>query len=72
MGNRRASRGPEIVERLIALATGFPVTVLTWSGVASVNSTYYDIARTLGASQRFLVLKVAIPAAMPYVFVERE
>ena len=54
---------------LIALATGFPVTVLTWSGVASVNSAYYDIARTLGANQRFLVLKVAIPAAMPHVFV---
>jgi NitT/TauT family transport system permease protein len=34
-----------------------------------VNSAYYDIARTLGASQRFLVLKVAIPAAMPHVFV---
>jgi NitT/TauT family transport system permease protein len=43
--------------------------VLTWSGVASVNSAYYDIARTLGASRRFLVLKVAIPAAMPHVFV---
>jgi len=54
---------------LIALATGFPVTVLTWSGVAGVNSAYYDIARTLGANQRFLVLKVAIPAAMPHVFV---
>lgn len=54
---------------LIALATGFPVTVLTWSGVAGVNSAYYDIARTLGASQRFLIFKVAIPAAMPYVFV---
>jgi NitT/TauT family transport system permease protein len=54
---------------LIALATGFPVTVLTWSGVAGVNSAYYDIALTLGASQRFLVLKVAIPAAMPHVFV---
>jgi NitT/TauT family transport system permease protein len=54
---------------LIALATGFPVTVLTWSGVASVNSAYYDIARTLGAGRRFLVLKVAIPAAMPHVFV---
>ena len=54
---------------LIALATGFPVTVLTWSGVAGVNSNYYDIARTLGASQRFLVFKVAIPAAMPHVFV---
>ncbi len=54
---------------LIALATGFPVTVLTWSGVASVKSDYYDIARTLGASQRFLIFKVAIPAAMPHVFV---
>jgi NitT/TauT family transport system permease protein len=54
---------------LIALATGFPVTVLTWSGIAGVNSAYYDIARTLGATERFLVLKVAIPAAMPHVFV---
>lgn len=54
---------------LIALATGFPVTVLTWSGVAGVNKAYYDVARTMGASQRFLVLKVAIPAAMPSVFV---
>jgi NitT/TauT family transport system permease protein len=54
---------------LIALATGFPVTVLTWSGVAGVGSAYYDIARTLGANERFLVLKVAIPAAMPHVFV---
>ena len=34
---------------LIALATGFPVTVLTWSGVASVSNAYYDVARTLGA-----------------------
>ena len=54
---------------LIALATGFPVTVLTWSGVASVPSAYYDVARTLGAKPSFLVLKVAIPAALPHVFV---
>ena len=54
---------------LIGLATGVPVAILTWSGVASVSSSYYDIARTLGASQRFLILKVAIPAAMPSVFV---
>jgi sulfonate transport system permease protein len=54
---------------LIALATGFPVTVLTWSGVASVPSAYYDIARTLGANQSFLIFKVTIPAAMPHVFV---
>jgi len=43
--------------------------VLTWSGVAAVNSTYYDVARTLGAGERFLIFKVAIPAAMPHVFV---
>ena len=54
---------------LIALATWFPTTVLTWSGVSAVQNAYYDVARTLGASQRFLVLKVAIPAALPHVFV---
>jgi NitT/TauT family transport system permease protein len=54
---------------LIALATWFPTTVLTWSGVSAVSTAYYDVARTLGASQRFLVLKVAIPAALPHVFV---
>ncbi len=54
---------------LIALATGFPVTVLTWSGVAGVNKAYLDVARTLGASPAFLVLRVAVPAALPHVFV---
>jgi NitT/TauT family transport system permease protein len=54
---------------LIALATAFPLIVLTWSGVASVPTAYYDVARTLGASPRFLILKVAIPAALPHVFV---
>ncbi len=54
---------------LIALATWFPTTVLTWSGVASVQTAYYDVARTLGANQRSMVLRVAIPAALPSVFV---
>lgn len=54
---------------LVALATFFPVAVLTWSGVASVPKSYYDVARTLGASEWFLVLRVAIPAALPQVFV---
>ncbi|AZF05945.1 ABC transporter permease [Pseudomonas sp. R5-89-07] len=54
---------------LIALATWFPVTVLTWSGVSSVDKAYYDVARTLGAKQGFLIFKVAIPAALPHVFV---
>lgn len=54
---------------LIALGTGFPVAILTWSGVAGVNRNYYDVARTMGASPWFLVLRVAIPAALPQVFV---
>ena len=54
---------------LIAVATGFPVKVLTWSGVAGAHTTYYDVARTLGVSPRFLALKVTIPAALPHVFV---
>lgn len=54
---------------LIALATAFPLAVLTWSGVAGVQTAYYDVARTLGANSRFLILKVAIPAALPHVFV---
>lgn len=54
---------------LIALATFFPVAVLSWSGVASVNKNYYDVARTLGAPEWFLVLRVAVPAALPQVFV---
>ena len=54
---------------LIALAAAFPVTILTWSGVAAVPTAYYDVARTLGASRTFLVTKVAVPAALPHVFV---
>jgi NitT/TauT family transport system permease protein len=54
---------------LIALSTAFPVAVLTASGIGSVNGDFYDIARTLGASQRFLIARVAIPAALPHVFV---
>jgi len=54
---------------LIALASMFPVAVLTSSGVSGVMKSYYDIARTLGADTRFLIVKVAIPAALPNVFV---
>jgi NitT/TauT family transport system permease protein len=54
---------------LIALASAFPVAVLTWSGVAAVSPAFYDVARTLGARASFLILRVAIPAALPSVFV---
>jgi len=54
---------------LVALASGIPVAILTAAGVGQVNRSFYDVARTLGASNRFLIFKVAIPASLPNVFV---
>lgn len=54
---------------IVALSAGIPVAILTASGVAGVNRAFYDVARTLGADERFLIFKVAIPAALPNVFV---
>ncbi|RMX07738.1 ABC transporter permease subunit [Corticibacter populi] len=54
---------------LIALAAGFPVAILTWSGVANVDQALYDVARTQGLGNWGLITKVAIPAALPNVFV---
>jgi len=54
---------------LIALAVWFPVTMLAASGVSNVRASYLDVARTLGASRWFLIFRVAIPAAMPSIFV---
>lgn len=54
---------------LIALAVWFPVTMLTISGIANTRASYLDVARTLGASRWYLIFRVAIPAAMPNIFV---
>jgi NitT/TauT family transport system permease protein len=54
---------------LIAMAVWFPVTMLTLSGVSNTRASYLDVARTLGAGPWYLVLRVAVPAAMPNIFV---
>jgi NitT/TauT family transport system permease protein len=54
---------------IVALASGIPVAILTASGVSSVNRSFYDVARTLGANQRYMISRIAIPAALPHVFV---
>lgn len=53
---------------LIALAVWFPMTMLTSSGIANVPVTYLDVARTLGAGPRYLIFHVALPAALPSIF----
>lgn len=54
---------------LVALASGIPVAILTAAGVEQVNRAYYDVARTLGADNRYLIYRIAIPASLPNVFV---
>ena len=54
---------------IVALSSGIPVTILTSSGVASVNRSYYDVGRNLGASEWYLVSRIAVPASLPHVFV---
>jgi NitT/TauT family transport system permease protein len=54
---------------LIALAVWFPVTMLTASGVSNTRASYLDVARTLGAGPGYLIFRVAIPAAVPNIFI---
>ena len=54
---------------LIALAVWFPVTMLTASGISNTRASYLDVARTLGARPWYLISRVAIPAAIPNIFI---
>lgn len=53
---------------IIALGSWFAVTVASMTGIANVDKEYFEAARTLGASNRQLVFRVAIPHAMPSIF----
>ncbi|MEG6570175.1 ABC transporter permease [Thermoanaerobacterium thermosaccharolyticum] len=54
---------------IIALAVWFPVTVMTSSGIANVPQSYFEVAKTLGADEKYLVFNVAIPASLPTIFI---
>ncbi|HBC91738.1 MAG TPA: sulfonate ABC transporter permease [Pelotomaculum sp.] len=54
---------------LVALGTWFALTIMTWSGVANVNKAYFEVGRTLGASDWYMLRKVALPAALPVIFI---
>lgn len=52
---------------IIALGSWFAVTVASMTGISNVDKEFFDAARTLGASERQLVFRVAIPHAMPSI-----
>ncbi len=54
---------------LIVLAVWFPVTVMTSSGISNVRNSYFEVAKTLGADEKYLIFKVAIPASYPSIFI---
>jgi ABC-type nitrate/sulfonate/bicarbonate transport system permease component len=54
---------------VVAFATFFPVLVNTISGVRSVDKTAVDVARTFQVSRARTLLRVVLPAAMPYIMV---
>lgn len=54
---------------LIALSTWFPITVLTNSGISNVDKSLFEVADTMGATDFQKIVRVAIPAAMPDIFV---
>jgi len=52
---------------IVGLGTWFAVTIATTSGISNVDKSYYEVAKTLGSSDRQLVLNIAIPHAMPNI-----
>ncbi len=53
---------------LIAFAVWFPVTLMTSSGIQSIAIVNFEVSKTLGASTLYQIIHVAIPAAMPSIF----
>ncbi len=52
---------------LICLGAFFPILVNTTFGIDSTSKMLVDVAKTLGAKQRHLLCKVAIPSATPSI-----
>ncbi len=54
---------------LVALGTWFAMTIMSWSGVANVDNAYFEVGKTLGAGNWYLLSRIALPAALPIIFI---
>ena len=52
---------------MIAITSIWPTLINTKFGVSSVDTSYLDVARTLGASRWRTIWKVILPAAAPNI-----
>lgn len=53
---------------LIAFGVWFQITILTSSGIQSVKRSYFEVSSTLGASNLQNLFHIAIPDALPSIF----
>lgn len=53
---------------LIALSVWFPLTITLSSAIRNTKKSWIEAARIMGASDWYIMWKVAVPAAMPAVF----
>ena len=53
---------------LIAFAVWFQMAILTCSGIQEVKKAYFEISSTLGASDTQNLFRIAIPGALPVMF----
>lgn len=53
---------------IIALGVWFQVSLATITGIRNVDPAFYEAARTLGATNKDMVRRIAIPSAMPNIF----
>ncbi len=53
---------------LIAICAWFPVAFTTAQGMSGTHRVYFEVAKTLGAKQSYLLFHVALPNAVPQIF----
>jgi ABC-type nitrate/sulfonate/bicarbonate transport system permease component len=52
---------------VVFIISVFPIVISTASGVRNVDFHYLDVAHAFGATRRQVVVKVLVPAALPFV-----
>lgn len=54
---------------IIGVSVWFPTTVLTSSGIQNIENAFFEVSSTLGASPFYKIRKIALPGALPSVFI---
>jgi NitT/TauT family transport system permease protein len=52
---------------LIIMASLFPIALMVSVGISSTPKMFYEVAKTLGANEQYLLFRVAIPNAVPSI-----